>query len=186
MRKKVFFTVALICFALIADAQNTFKKGDKILNLGLGLGSTYYTGGGYTSKIPPISASFEAGVIDNLFDEKSSLGVGGYIGYTAAKYDYGTDYGWKYSNLIIGARGSLHYQLVDKLDTYTGILLGYDIATSKEYGSWLGTDNYNSSSSGAAWSWFIGGRYYFNDKIAGMLELGYGIAYLNIGVGIKF
>ena len=30
--------------------------------------------------------------------------------------------------------GSFHYPLVDKLDTYAGILLGYNIVTSKEIG----------------------------------------------------
>ena len=29
---------------------------------------------------------------------------------------------------IIGVRGSFHYPLVDKLDTYTGLALGYDIS----------------------------------------------------------
>ncbi|HNW57777.1 MAG TPA: hypothetical protein PLR88_12180 [Bacteroidales bacterium] len=184
--KKIIYGIILICLALPAGAQNTFNKGDKVLNLGLGLGSTFYTGGGYTSKIPPISASFEMGIKDHLFDEKSSIGVGGYVGYTSAKYEYGTDYGWKYSDFIIGARGTFHYQLIDKFDTYTGLMVGYDIATSKEYGTWAGSNNYSSASSGAEWSWFVGGRYYFSDNIAGMVELGYGIAYLNLGIGIKF
>ena len=54
---------------------NTFVKGEKVLNLGIGLGSTLYTGGSYTSRIPPVSASFEVGVKDNLFDifSQSSL-----------------------------------------------------------------------------------------------------------------
>ena len=36
-----------------------------------------------------------------------------------------------------------------------------------------------------AYSWFVGARYYFTDKLAGMAELGYGITYLNLGVSLK-
>lgn len=185
MKKNWIFIIVFICFSTGAVAQNTFAKGDKVLNLGIGLGSTLYSGGYYTSKIPPLSASFEAGVKDNLFDEKSSLGIGGYLGFTGAKWEYG-DWGFKYSSIIIGVRGVLHYQLIDKMDTYTGVLLGYNIVTSKEFGTALGGYNYTSSASGVAWSWFVGGRYWFSEKFAGMLELGYGISYLNLGVALKF
>jgi hypothetical protein len=185
MKKILVFILIFICLTTGAIAQNTFVKGEKVLNLGIGLGSTLYTGGLYTSKIPPISASFEVGVKDNLFDAKSSLGVGGYLGFTGAKYQYG-DWGFKYSNVIIGVRGVLHYQLIDKLDTYTGLLLGYNIVTAKEFGTEVFGYNYKSSASGLAYSWFVGGRYFFNDKFGAMLELGYGIAYLNLGVSLKF
>ncbi len=40
--------------------------------------------------------------------------------------------------------------------------------------------------SGLVSSFFIGGRYYFSDSMAAMLELGYGVAYLNLGVAFKF
>jgi hypothetical protein len=35
-------------------------------------------------------------------------------------------------------------------------------------------------------SFFVGGRYYFSEFFAAMLELGYGVSYLNIGVALKF
>lgn len=37
--------------------------------------------------IPPLSASFEYCVKDNLFDENSSLGIGGYLAYSSSKTD---------------------------------------------------------------------------------------------------
>ncbi|HKK40813.1 MAG TPA: hypothetical protein VJ963_00295 [Bacteroidales bacterium] len=185
MKKNLILIIAFLCIASGAMAQNTFLKGDKVLNLGLGIGSTLYSGSYYTGKTPPISASYEVGVKDELFDSKSSLGIGGYVGYTAAKWEY-DNWGWKYSSFILGVRGILHYQLVDKFDTYTGLMLGYNIVTSKEFGTAVYGYDYSSSSSGIAYSWFLGGRYYFNDKFAGMVELGYGIAYLNLGVSVKF
>ena len=82
------------------------------------------------------------------------------IGYSSHKWDY-AGWGWKYSNIIIGARGIFHYPLVDKLDTYTGLLLGYNIATSKEFGTAVLGYDYSASSGGVAWSWFVGGKILF-------------------------
>ena len=184
MKKNLLFIIVLISITSGAMAQNsTFNKGDKVLNLGLGIGSTLYTGSNYKAGIPPLSASFEVGVKDGVLD-KGSIGVGGYLGYSSHKWEY-SGWGWKYSNLIIGVRGNFHYPLIDKLDTYTGLLIGYDIATSKEFGNSVPGYNYSASSGGLVYSWYVGGRYYFSDKFAGMLELGYGITYLNIGVAFK-
>ena len=116
--------------------------------------------------------------------EKGVIGVGGYLGYSAYKCEY-IDWGWKYTNLIIGARGTFHYPLVDKIDTYTGMLLGYRIVSSKEFGTLIPGYNYNSSGSNLIWSWYAGVRYYFNEKMAIMGEIGYGITYLNLGVALK-
>lgn len=184
MKKNLILTAAVLCIALTANAQNTFNKGDKVLNFGIGFGNALYSGSGYTSKVPPISASFEMGIVDNLFDEKSSIGVGGYMGYTSAKWEY-YDWGYKYTDIIIGVRGAFHYQLVDKMDTYTGLLIGYDIVSAKEFGTASGYD-YSSSTSGLTWSYFLGARYYFTDNIGAMAEVGFGIAYLNLGVTLKF
>ena len=164
--------------------ESTFNKGDKVLNLGIGFGTGLYSGSYYKTSVPPISASFEVGVKDGVID-KGSIGVGAYVAYAAHKYDY-LGWGWKYSNLIIGARGSFHYPLVNKLDTYTGLVLGYNIVTAKEFGtSVLGYD-YSASSSGLTYAWFVGARYYFSQAFGVMAELGVGITYLNIGVSLKF
>jgi hypothetical protein len=184
--KKLLLSLLVVVFSLtqLLAQESTFKQGDKVLNLGIGLGSTLYTGSYYKAGFPPISASLEFGVKDGVLD-KGSIGVGGYLGYSSHKWEYNSSWYYKYSNIIIGVRGVFHYPLVNKLDTYTGLLLGYDIASSKEYGSSYLGYNYSASTGGVAYSWFVGGRYYFSDKFAGMLELGYGITYLNIGVALK-
>ncbi len=184
--KKLLLFLLVVVFSLtqLLAQESTFKQGDKVLNLGIGFGSTFYSGSGYKAGIPPISASLEFGVKDGVLD-KGSIGIGGYLGYSSHKWEY-SGWGWKYTNIIIGVRGVFHYPLVDKLDTYTGLLLGYNIATSKEFGNSIPGYNYNASAGGVAYSWFVGGRYYFSDSFAGMLELGYGITYLNLGVALKF
>jgi hypothetical protein len=183
--KKLLLLFVIGCFTLtqLVAQESTFNKGDKVLNIGIGFGTTLYSGTYYKSQIPPISASLEFGVADNIL-EKGVIGVGPYLGYSSYKYEY-SGWGWKYTNIIIGARGNFHYPLVNKLDTYTGLLLGYNVSSSKEFGTGYG-DDYNASSGGVVWSWFIGGRYYFSDNFAAMLELGYGVAYLNLGVALKF
>lgn len=185
--KKTFITIFALLTVTAMTAQDIrFKEGNKVLNLGIGLGSTLYSGLYYKTKVPPVSASLEFGFMDNLFDvENLNLGLGGYLGFTSSKYEYsifGSTWGWEYSSLIVGARGALHYPLVEKLDTYSGLLLGYNIVTSKSFGE--GATG-SASGSGIAYSWFVGGRYYFTDNLAGMVELGYGIAYLNLGVAFK-
>jgi hypothetical protein len=179
--------VALFCFGFnfITNAQTIFSEGDRVVNVGIGLGDYY--GSEYSFTIP-ISGSFEYGVKDNLFDEKSSLGVGGYLAYASNKSTYHYDnsgvYGWEYSHFILGARGLLHYQFVDKLDTYAGLMLGYDVVSSSAYGNSL--NNTSATGSGFGFSLFVGGRYYFSENIAAFAELGYGIAALQLGIAFKF
>ena len=183
--KKLMILFVAVMFSLtqLVAQESTFSKGDKVLNIGIGLGSTLYTGSYYKGQVPPLSVSYEVGVVDEVL-EKGSIGVGGYLGYSSYKYQY-LDWGWKYSNIIIGARGSFHYPLVDKLDTYTGLLLGYNISSSKEFGSINPAFDYSSSAGGLQTAWFLGGRYYFKETFAVMAELGYGISYLTLGISLK-
>jgi len=184
--KKLLLLFAIGCFTLtqLIAQESTFNKGDKVLNLGIGFGSAWYTGSGFKAQIPPVSASFEIGVVDNIL-EKGSIGVGGYFGYSSYKYSYsGYNGGWKYTNMFIGARGNFHYPLVDKLDTYVGLTLGFNVVTDKAWGDYSGTSF--GSYGGVKTAEFIGARYYFSDNFAAMLELGYGVAYVNLGVALKF
>ena len=183
MKKSVLLMLIVTVFGFSTFSQNTFNEGDKVLNAGLGIGNALYTGGFYSSSIPPVSASVEIGMKDELFDENSALGVGGYLGYSSSKYTgWGSDS--RFSDIIIGARGALHYQFIENLDTYGGLMLGYEIVSWK---STSGNFNYSSvAGSGFTTDLFVGGRYYFSENFAGMLELGYAIAYLNIGIALKF
>lgn len=183
--KNIFLPILFtFLFVSSTEAQNTtFNEGDRVLNVGLGIGSTLYSGPGYASSIPPLSASLEFNVVDELFDENSSVGLGGYLGF--AGYNY-TDAGSEssFSNFILGARGAFHYQFIEQLDTYLGLLLGYRIVNWNTTIPGLNTSS--AASGGFLSAFYVGGRYYFNENIAGMLELGYGVAYLNLGIAFKF
>lgn len=201
-RRNLFLVATFLLSFFMVNAQNT-QKGDKIVSLGLGFGNNYTSGGDeFSISFLPISASFEYIIKDELFSNgKGALGIGAFAQYMNYNYEVtnnsntntettdmailksalaGTSANdWKYKTFIFGPRGYLHYSLLDNLDTYTGLMLGLD------HVSWgTGNDNYNETT--LAFAWFLGGRYYFNDILAGMLELGYGPTYLNIGIAYKF
>ena len=190
MKKNLFLLFILMLAAPAFGPLNTnrilaseplFSKGDRVFNLGLGLGTTLYSGAGYKASIPPLSLSLTYCINDEAI-ENASIGLGGYIGLAGSSFEV-MGYGWKYTYVIVGARATLHYPLVDKLDTYGGVLLGYNVVSAKETGTPI--MGASPSAGGVAWSVFAGARYYFTDQLGAMLELGYGISYLNLGISYK-
>ena len=179
MKKILAFSVIVLLLSAVLSAQKSeFKKGDKVFNFGIGFGSTLYSGIGNTSIIPPVSASYEFGVVDKIIDN-GVIGIGGYAGFM--KYKWNNTYGMANDgNFLLGGRGVYHYPHVDKLDTYTGLMLGYDVVSTS--GS---SGQYSGSESRPVASWFIGGRYYFDRNFAVMAELGYGVAVINFGISLK-
>jgi len=166
----------------MVNAQNpTFQKGDKILNLGIGLGG--YSPSGYKVTTPSASATYEVGIKDKVLD-KGSFGIGGYLGYSNYK-QYGTFYEnnyWTVNRILIGARGVFHYPLVDKFDMYGGLTLGIALRSWKWNGS--GNESSHTSRTPVGSDVFVGGRYYFSDKFAVMGELALS-AYLTLGISLK-
>ena len=186
MRNHKIIIVALLFFSAVCVNAQPFVVKDKVINIGIGLGSPLYSGTGYKMTLPPISGSFEYGLMDL---GPGVLGIGGYFGISGYKWEYNDPvygkYGWKYSNFTFGVRGNYHYSFVDKLDTYGGMMLGYNIVTSKTIGDWPPEWNMSANSSSFAWSIYAGARYYFTEKFAAMAELGYGVAILNLGIALK-
>ncbi len=183
MKRNLLAVLFVVMFSASSFAQE-FEEGDKVLNLGIGFGSTFYSGSLYTSSLPPLSASFEYGLKDGVLDD-GSIGIGGYVGFSRYKYEY-LDWGYNYTNFIVGARGTFHYPFLDNLDTYAGVMLGFRVVSAKEFGNQVFGWSYNASSGGLVGSFYAGGRYYFNDNLGAMLELGYGISYINLGIALKF
>ena len=170
--------VATLSFSNVNAQANFAGKGQIDINAGVGLLRTIY--GTHSTTVPPVSVSAEMGITDKI-------SVGGYIGYTATK-----DYFWaddndyaNYSFTIIGARGSYHFNLIDKMDTYAGLMLGYAIASSKIVSDNPYLDDFSAAASGMALSAYVGGRYNFSENLGAFAELGWGISVLNVGVTFK-
>lgn len=172
----------------IGKAQtDEFVPGDLVVNAGLGIGTSLYSGGGFNTTLPPISISADYGIEQDFLDD-GTIGVGGYFGIASAQYRTplffgGSEYGWNYTYTIIGVRGIYSYPIVDKLDSYVGAMVAYNHVSVKEVGDI--PVGFSASSGGVRGSVFVGGRYYFSDVVSGMLELGYGISYLRLGIGIR-
>ncbi len=190
--KKLYVKLApciLLLAFLTRPAVNTYSQlfnvGDKLINAGLGIGATWYTGAYYKTTLPPIFISGDFGFKDDI--GPGVLGLGGYLGLSSYKYDVSGiwgNWGWKYTSIIIGGRGTYHMEFIDNLDTYGGLLLGYNIISSKYFGdeNWV---TGSATGSSLAYSFFVGGRYFFSENLGVMGELGYGIAWLSIGLTLK-
>ena len=194
--KKVLLLLALVCLlGVSSQAQEILKKGDIVVDARIGLGG----GGYYKMALPPISITGEYCIVDNLIAGKNgSIGVGAYVGVAGYRhkgfYDnyYHVDHDFvdKMFRMTVGARAAFHYQFIDKLDTYAGIMLGLDIRNYKEF--YCTSHNYvddcgyyKNTKMGLAHSEFVGARYYFTDNIAVNAEFGYGISYFSVGASFK-
>lgn len=174
---KKLIALAALFISLASYAQ--FGQGSQRLHIGVGVGSPYAYSGSSTT-IPPVHVSYEHGISDKI-------GVGGLIGYTSSKYEesfFGTEYSWKFSYLLIGARGSYHFYQTDKLDTYVGAMLAYNVASAKFESNNSALESFVTEPAvgGVTFGGYLGARYNFNDKVAGFAEVGYNIAWLSVGV----
>jgi len=171
---------------------SNFNKGDNIVAIGAGWGGSLYSGYHFYSgyrRWPTLSLYYENCIIDNLFDSKSAIGVGGMVSYSTAKWNYkgsGDPYGWRSDNLFFGARAAFHYAFIPALDVYTGFMAGYNLHTWKWTGDYGYYEIHRYGSNGFAWSWFAGARYYFAPVIAVFAEAGYGMSLVNGGISFKF
>ncbi|TAF94750.1 MAG: hypothetical protein EAZ32_15045 [Cytophagia bacterium] len=172
MKKRI--CLSFLCLSLAISqvvCAQSYQKGDKLLNVGIGLG-TYGAGGlGF-------GGSFEVGIHPAI-----SVGVLG--GYSGRSNYLGSGVRW--SVLTIGARGSYHLgELLklndDKIDLYAGLGLGYR-NISWNYGGTAFDNNYGS---GILLLAHLGGRYYFANNMSAYAELGSGFGTLQAGISFKF
>lgn len=159
--KKLSFITILLCAILAlsgnASAQG-YQKGDKLLNLGIGL-RAYWV---------PIGGTFEYGLSDQI-----SAGPSVYF----AKWSSSGG-----TTTYFSARASYHLgELLnldnDKLDVYAGAGLGYQ--------SWSYSGITGTYASGIYFPFHVGGRYYLSEKFGIHAEAGGGVATLLAGVALK-
>jgi hypothetical protein len=177
--KTIFALLVGLSFSGAANAQ-LFAKGDKVINLGIGV-PVFLNGSGYETRLPLVSGSFDYGILDDLIDGKASIGVGGYLGHTANRFKYVGNYEYDFSYLLIGPRASFHYHLIDELDTYGGLMFGYNIVSSSGNGQFKPNNHSRFMS-----ALYIGARYYFAGNISAFAEIGYGISLIEVGLSFKF
>ncbi|MCX7984055.1 MAG: hypothetical protein N3A63_04020 [Bacteroidetes bacterium] len=175
MKRILFLIIVVGLVASFSQAQIAYKQGDLVISGMLGLGGVAGLYG--EAGMPPISASVDYGYNENI-------SIGALVGIATSEESYFWGGKWKYTYTIIGARGQYHYDFLknSNIDTYGGIMIGYNIVSSSWEGPGVGA---GSSGSYLLYGGFIGGRYYFTPNLAGQLELGYGMGYLTLGIAYK-
>lgn len=161
MKKSLFLFLAAFLLVCSHAAFAQFNKGDKLLNLGIGVNS-YYNGG------IPLHASLEVGVTDEI-------SIGGSFDYLGYRYRVGgVNYG--FNAMYLGFRGAYHFsELLDlntpEFDLYAGVSLGFrNFAWSDNAYNGLGGRYGNGVYAGL----FVGGRYYFQNNFGAFGEVGAG------------
>lgn len=187
--KKLFYLIFSLGLLIpfLGHAQS-FTKSDKVASLGIGVGSSLGSFD-YSSQIPGISLMYEQGIAEA--GDVGVISLGGYLGYKS--FGYETSSGgftakskWNYT--IIGARGAFHFSKIpnEKLDLYAGLMASFNLLNySYEDNSGMNTGSGGNFGNTAGLTIFGGARYYFSEKVAGFAELGYGIAFLNLGISVK-
>lgn len=164
MKKKLALAVMAVValFGLQANAQNVMQKGTSIVSGSLGI----------TSNTLPLYASYDYGVMDNLFQSPdAALSVGGLGGVVLGK---GLGY-------VVGPRVAMHYHFIPELDTYFSLMLG-----AHGWRSNKSNDNKpNAWEHEFKWGTHLGARYFFTPAVGMFLELGYGYSYANVGLSFK-
>lgn len=170
-------------------SAQSFYKNLQVVNMGLGIGGHYTYYSSFSSSSPAIGVSYEKGIINDW--GPGTVGIGAYIGTKSHRYQGETSDGrldYKWTNTIIGARGTYHYNPFDirELDLYGGLGLSYHLTTIKDRSDYNSPRSLRNSPDYIDLSLFLGGRYYFNEDWAGFLELGYGISSITIGASYQF
>lgn len=192
MKKKVTIYIIGLLMPCFVTAQAAYQQGDNMLSLGIGLGSSYgsFT---YAHQSPAINLQYERAIWPL---GSGIVSLGGYVGYKTFGYTAGYYGGYTYTEnwryTIIGLRSAWHLQELggkelEKWDLYGGVMLSYNVlnytySDNDPYWDYAG-GGYGSS---VGFAGFLGARYFLRDHFAVMGEVGYGIAYLNIGGAFKF
>ena len=173
MKKLLLAMVMLALVTSLGFAGNAFNKGDNTGQVGLGIG----LGGLYgTSSVPPITVAFERGI-------EPKIGIGGVLGYASSTDDFGFGWSWKYTYIVVGARGAYHFlEDNENTDAYAGAILGYNVVSASWNGSGAQPGGYSASASYMLFGGLLGGRYWFAKKVGVYAEVGYGVGYINGGV----
>ena len=172
--KKILSLVTILFFAFQANAQ--YEQGQSDINIGVGFLTLGLDGdGGF-----PIGVSY-----DYMLTDEFSLGLGaGFVSSSVDLIDGTKAYDVTYLNFAV--RGLYHIDLLDPLDTYGGVVLGY---TSGSISYADGFDNsffQDLSVSSVYYGFILGTRYRFTDNIGAFAEIGYALSPVTIGLNVMF
>lgn len=159
----IFLLLIIIGINGWSQSEQSFVKGEQLLNFGLG----------FSNRGLPIYGNYEKAVSPDIT-------VGGQLSFS-----YYTDYngGYKYNNSVITFVGFGNYHFNEILnipsiwDFYAGLNLGYSFINTYSNIPEQTQDYYNYPNSGLYLGIQIGGRYFWNDQWGLNFEIGGGTAF---------
>lgn len=170
--KRILFLLIFICSVnlVMVPAFGQYKKGDLLLNLGIGASS-------YSGAVVP-GASFEYG-----FGRFISAGV------QSDLYTYRTNNA-VYTSLPTSLRASYHFGKhflkIKTLDLYGGAALGYHSLHVDRYHPGDRPKYYFGDANGLYLGLYAGARYYFTPRFGVFSEVGHKVSWLKAGVSFRF
>lgn len=175
MKNKVLIGVTILFLAcsMKSNAQfNPYSEGNGLLSAGVGA-----SGWGI-----PVFVRYEHPVADNI-------SIGGALSFQSKSENY-INSKWRHTITGLNARGSYHFNELfnapDEWDFYGGASLGYFIWNTKYTGTGMSFDYTGSGSGGFSIGGHIGARYFINEKLGIVLELGGGSVLTGGTVGVTF
>ena len=198
--KKLFFSISAallvattFCIPSSYADDPAFDKGSNTIGLSLGAGVNY---GYYSGALAPSMAfTYDHGFFPEV--GPGTIGIGGIVAYKSGHYRYGYgDYEYKWSSIIVAARGTYHLTLLkDKnnhFDPYAGVVLGVRINSYSDTYDDYYYSNYHShyykedASANAVRGVFIGAKYNFTKFFGLFAELGSDVSVISGGVNFNF
>lgn len=161
-------------------SAQSLEQQDSFISARFGLSSVYTLSSGFSATLPPIDGTYEYMITENI-------SIGGFIGVYSAEFEFNNTFfndneSIKYSFFNIGALGNYHFVNNDQWNVYVGAALGY-LSVGVDDNITDGAGDVRSS--GIALGVQGGARYFFTDKFAANVQLGYGLAVLSLGVTLK-
>ncbi len=182
MKKILLLTLVAMCMALVSRAADVFEEETWLLTGTVGRGMLVYDKIDYDGAVPLISLTGEYCVVSDVFSKGGAVGVGAYFGYTSYGAKQPEYEGYLLDDFVVGARGTFHFQFVNRLDTYAGCVLGARIPFVRYDGD---SKEFDEKARFAA-SAFLGASYFFFENFGLCAEVGYGIAYANVGIVLRW
>ncbi len=186
--KKQLALVVVILIATLSSFGQVVSKNNHFASAFIGLGGNINTYSNYGLLIPPVGVQYEVIVTDKI--GIGHIGVSGIASYAASSYHYISYYHSTYHHFTFGARGAYHFDLTEvfddpifnKIDAYAGLVVGMNFRVETT------TDDYHTPEPSKLYplaDLSIGGRYFFNDNLAVMAELGFNAYFLSLGITMK-
>jgi len=173
-------------FVLLILSQASFtqlKEGDNLLGGSLGFWAK--------GEVPMFGVNFESNISQAGI---GTFGIGGIFRYYSYTFHYGNGDSRRYSFSSLGFQANYNFNQIGdgKFVPYFGLVLGYNyVNTTYTDVSKSGTVTYitDISYSSGAWLWGQAGmRYFFSQRVAGTVRIGFGnndFNTLELGVDFK-